>query len=297
MLTEERALTGRATGRPIYGEVVTLRVGCPMWAHRAWIGRSLPASTAPAEMLRAYASICSAVEGNTTFYGAPRPATVARWAEQTPAGFRFMFKLPRAITHDQRLRGPATDVDAFCRLLDPLADRLGPTSVQLPASFGPEQVDILGAFLRRLPTDRRWAVEVRHPRFADGGPTERALNDLLAGAGRRPHRAGQPVPVRGTLHHRRGGRRVPAKPRLAVRAMALGHHPVVRFVGQNEADANPPFWARWVATVARWLEAGREPFFFVHTPDNLAAPDLARRFEAEVNALIASPSGASAPHR
>ena len=54
-----------------------LGVGCPMWANREWVGSHLPADTAPGDELAAYAGVCNAVEGNTTFYGLPSPDTSA----------------------------------------------------------------------------------------------------------------------------------------------------------------------------------------------------------------------------
>ena len=70
-----------------------------MWAHKGWQGRFLPGGSRGSTQLRAYATWCTAVEGNTTAYGLPSPATVAAWAADTPDGFRFLFKLPQVITH------------------------------------------------------------------------------------------------------------------------------------------------------------------------------------------------------
>jgi hypothetical protein len=40
------------------------------------------------------------------------------------------------------------------------------------------------------------------------------------------------------------------KPDLPVRPMATGPSPVVGFIGQTAAGANPPFWPPWVARCA-----------------------------------------------
>src|SRR5690349_22366449 len=66
--------------------------------------------------LARYARVFPAVEINSTFHRPHRAATYERWAASVPRAFRFAVKMPRAITHDQRLRNSA-------RLLDPfLAD-------------------------------------------------------------------------------------------------------------------------------------------------------------------------------
>ncbi|MGZ9032643.1 MAG: DUF72 domain-containing protein [Burkholderiaceae bacterium] len=54
--------------------------------------------------LARYARVLSCAEINTSFHRSHRYEVYARWAAQTPSGFRFAVKVPRAITHDQRLR-------------------------------------------------------------------------------------------------------------------------------------------------------------------------------------------------
>ena len=232
-----------------------------------------------------YATWCTAVEGNTTFYGLPSAGTVERWVADTPPEFRFMFKLPRAITHDRRLRGAGPELSEALDRLAPLGDRAAPLSIQLPGSFGPSDLGVLGQFLIQLPADWAFGVEVRHERFCDGGPIERALNDLLADHGVERII----IDTRGLFA---GPRATPTeieaferKPRLTVRPVAIGPSPVVRFIGQTEGAANPAWWAKWVPKMAQWLDEGRSPTMFVHTPDNAVAPVLARQFHAEVRAL------------
>ncbi len=75
-----------------------LAVGCAMWSYAPWQGRYLPGPLSPRERLRSYATWCNAVEGNTTFYATPALPTVRSWAEQTAPDFRFVLKLPKAIT-------------------------------------------------------------------------------------------------------------------------------------------------------------------------------------------------------
>jgi uncharacterized protein YecE (DUF72 family) len=137
----------------------------------------------PSTELGLYASWCNAVEGNTTFYAEPPPGTIARWAEQAPSNFRFAFKLPRTVTHDKRLSSVATEVRSFLDAIDPLAARVGPVQVQLPASFGPEQLGVLLAFLRRLPFDRSWALKLRHPGFFDESDAHRRVDELCVERG------------------------------------------------------------------------------------------------------------------
>lgn len=226
--------------------------------------------------------MCNAVEGNTTFYATPDLATVERWRTATPAGFRFVLKLPREITHDRRLRDVDRLLADFLGRLDPLNDRMGPVLVQLPATFGPADLDVLDAFLDRASTTVRWAVEVRHRAFHPGGDAERPLNDMLHAHGvNRVMFDSRPVfdGPRETPEEIEAWER---KPRLPVRAVATADEPIVRFIGQTDGAANPRYWTPWLDAVSRWLEQGRRPVVFLHTPDNLVAPELCRRFHAEV---------------
>ena len=85
------------------------------------------------------------------------------------------------------------------------------------------------------------------------------------------------------------------KPRVPVRAVATGDQPIVRFIGQTAADANPPYWEKWLDPVVRWLEQGRRPIVFLHTPDNIVSPELCRRFHAEIAARTDEPPLPPAP--
>jgi uncharacterized protein YecE (DUF72 family) len=265
-----------------------LRVGCPTWAFRPWVGRWLPASTKVGHELAAYAQILSAVEGNTTFYALPVEKTVAKWLEQSPLDFRFLFKLPQTITHQKRLNSSGPELAEFMNRLEPLGERLGPVSIQLPASFGPESVDALDQFVSGLSSHWRWSVELRHPAFFEPGAARQAALDVVRRRDidwiildSRSFFAG-PVMTREEedAFHR--------KPNLPVRPVATGPHPIVRFIGQNQAEANPAFWDKWLPKMAEWLHEGREPFVFFHTPDNVEGPGLARRFHADVAALVPS---------
>jgi uncharacterized protein YecE (DUF72 family) len=266
--------------------VPALRVGCPMWAHRPWVGRFYPAGTRSGSELTHYATWCNAVEGNTTFYAAPTPATVARWAEQTPADFRFAFKLPRTITHDKRLREVATEVRGFLDLIAPLGERVGPLQVQLPRTFGPESVEVLLSFIRRLPLDLRWAVELRHPAYFMDTVARHAVDDLCREreVGRvvldtRPLYAADATSEAADEERR-------TKPRLPVLLDAVGPHPVIRVIGQDSSEGTLEGLLSWTDSVAGWVTDGLEPYTFVHQPENLDSPALARAFHAAVSERV-----------
>jgi uncharacterized protein YecE (DUF72 family) len=263
-----------------------LHVGCAMWTHAPWQGRFLPHPLPPGERLRAYATWCNAVEGNTTFYATPARSAVESWAGQTAPDFRFVLKLPRSITHARRLAGGAEELGSFLAAVEPLGPRAHALWVQLPGSFGPGDVDVLAGFLRRLPRAHRYAVEVRHRAFFADARAARLLEAVLGDAG------AEWIPFDTTVlfadppasaAEREAWTR---KPRLPHRSRALTDRPIVRYIGRDDVDRTVAGWRPWVDAVVGWLREGRSPTVFVHTPDNAEALPLARRFHDEVRARL-----------
>jgi uncharacterized protein YecE (DUF72 family) len=257
-----------------------------MWAYKAWQGLHFPEHLRRREQLAVYASWCNAVEGNTTYYGLPAERTVAAWAREAPEAFRFVFKLPRTITHEHHLRDVDADHREFLDRLAPLGDRAEQLSIQLPPSVGPADLDALAGFVRRLPASHRYAVELRHRSFYDDPDLEARVEQLLGNAGVEwicldtTTLYGQVPPS----DAERGARR--QKPHLPRRLRALTDHPIVRFVGTDDPAETRHGWQPWLSVIADWLLEGRVPTVFVHTPDNLDAPVLARRFHNDVRAEI-----------
>lgn len=89
--------------------------------------------------LQRYSMQLRGVEVNSSFYRHHAAATWQRWARQTPRGFRFAVKLPRLITHDQRLRAARRPLREFLADVAGLGNRLGPLLVQLPPSMAFER--------------------------------------------------------------------------------------------------------------------------------------------------------------
>lgn len=82
-----------------------------------------------------YAHQLPAVEINSSFYRAHRPATYARWALSVPPGFKFAVKMPREITHTRRLTDVSEPIGRFLDEVETLGPTLGPLLVQFPPSL------------------------------------------------------------------------------------------------------------------------------------------------------------------
>lgn len=109
-----------------------VRIGTAGWGIPRAVAARFPGE---GSHLARYARVLDCAEINTSFYRSHRPEVYARWAAQVPPGFRFAVKLPRAITHDQRLRAARAPLARFLAEVAGLGDRLGVLLVQLPPSL------------------------------------------------------------------------------------------------------------------------------------------------------------------
>ena len=137
-----------------------VRIGCAGW--------SLPRDSWPqfpgaGTHLQRYAQSLNAVEINSSFYRPHQNATYARWAASVPAAFRFAVKLPKTITHGQRLRHGEPLLESFLAQVAGLGEKLGCLLVQLPPSLAFDK-SVAAPFFRALRAQHGGAValEPRH---------------------------------------------------------------------------------------------------------------------------------------
>ena len=164
-------------------------VGTSSWADPGFVEDWYPRGMASRDRLAWYAERFEAVEVNSSFYAVPEERTVRRWAEVTPAGFVFDYKLHRLLSrHSAPLeslppslrerarttsRGrvvlrPETEqamVEETLAAVAPLeqAGKLGALLLQLTPAFSPKEhrLDELAPLLEAL-APRAVAVELRH---------------------------------------------------------------------------------------------------------------------------------------
>jgi uncharacterized protein YecE (DUF72 family) len=126
-----------------------VRVGTAGWSIPRAYSAALPDG---GSHLRRYARRLWAVEIDSTFYRAHCPATYARWAAEVPADFQFAVKLPREITHVQRLATAEPLLSKFLGEIAALGPKLGPLLIRLPLDleFTPAVAEPFLELLRRL---------------------------------------------------------------------------------------------------------------------------------------------------
>jgi len=184
--------------------------------------------------LSRYAARFPVAEINSSFHRPHRVSTWARWADEVPPGFRFSAKLPKTITHQQKLVDVEALLDTFLGEAGALGDRLACLLVQLPPSLELDPAVAERFFLAlRERTAAAVACEPRHASWFSGD-----ADALLAGLGvarvaadpARVPAAAEPGGARDVVYHRLHG-----SPRMYYSAYEGDF--VARLAGRLRADA------------------------------------------------------------
>ncbi|MFC1457065.1 DUF72 domain-containing protein [Microvirga arabica] len=165
----------RAPSSPLGRAVASVRIGTAGWSIPKEHAAPFPAA---GSHLERYGAVLNAVEINSSFYRPHRPATYERWAASVPEDFRFAVKMPKAITHERRLKDVGDLLDRFLSEVGGLGPKLGPLLVQLPPSLS-FQPGVADGFLNGLRSRVEGSIvcEPRHPSWFT--PEVEALLDEL----------------------------------------------------------------------------------------------------------------------
>lgn len=148
-----------------------IRVGIGGWNFAPWRDNFYPAGWPQARELEYAAQHVTAIEVNSTYYSAQKPATYAKWRDSAPDGFVFSLKASRYATQKRVLSEGGESVQRFIGSgIAELGDKLGPIVWQLAPTKVFDAHDLEG-FFKLLPAEvaglpLRHALEVRHPSFA-----------------------------------------------------------------------------------------------------------------------------------
>lgn len=237
-------------------------VGCAKWGRSDWIGQFYPKGTKAAHFLAIYAHNFNCVELNATFHGMPDATRTRKWADQTPAEFRFFPKMYQGVTHWQRLTGAEAATEQFLRAMEGFGPKLGTIFIQLHPNFAPKLLPVLRAYLEWFPRSHyRLAVELRHPGwFGDTGvydETFAMFRELGVGA----------------VITDTSGRRDVLHQRLTT------NEAFIRFVGNNLHESDYSRMEAWSDKIAGWIDRGLQRVaFFMHHPDEQHSPILVTHF-------------------
>lgn len=151
-----------------------LHFGLTAWSNSHFDNALFPIGTPHAEYLPRYSTVFSVAEADQLYHRLPGRALLEEWIAQTPAGFRFLPKMWKKVTHED---GGLEAAQKWLELLQPLRDagKCGPILIQLPPQAKREAKWDLVEQVLALEKPGTFALEVRNPSwFVD------ATQDLLA---------------------------------------------------------------------------------------------------------------------
>ncbi len=147
-----------------------IRVGIGGWTFEPWRENFYPKGWPHARELEYASRQLTAIEVNGTYYSSMKPATFAKWRDETPEGFMFSLKANRFATNRRVLAEAGESVERFIGSgLAELGDKLGPVLWQFAPTKKFDPVDF-EAFLKLLPDQvggvpLRHVMDVRHESF------------------------------------------------------------------------------------------------------------------------------------
>ena len=145
-----------------------IRIGTSAFTAAGWPGTFYPDGLPEREYLTYYATKFDTVEVDSTFYRSPALSTVKGWNAKIPLGFLFAAKVPQVISHEKVLVDCEAEIAEFLKVMDALGDKLGPLLFQFGYFNKKAFVGVndflarLRPFLKKLPKDHRFAVEIRN---------------------------------------------------------------------------------------------------------------------------------------
>jgi len=233
-------------------------LGCDKWGRKEWIGKIYPKGTKESEFLELYTKHYNSIELNATHYKIYSPAEIKKWADKAKGkNFLFCPKIPQTISHYSSFIRVEEETTAFLEGVLAFKDHLGPIFLQVSEKYNPSRKGPLFEYLRSLPTDLQFFVEVRHPSwFADLSAAEELFNTLCE------------LKI-GAVITDTAGRRDCAHMHLTLPKT------FIRFVGNS---LHPTDYTRiddWVKRIGTWLDKGLEElYFFMHMHNEATSPEL-----------------------
>lgn len=241
-------------------------VGCPIWAHKEWVGKIYPPKAKEKDFLQYYAQQYNSIELNATHYKIPALSQIARWVSDVPDTFRFCPKVPQVISHARSLSEMKPVFDEFIDTILHFEHHLGCTFLQLSPYFKPDRLPELITLLNTLPDGFQLSIELRHEMWFSEPPMLDNLADYLKAR------------EFGLVITDVAGRRDVLHQRLTN---------TTAFIRFTANDLHPSDYKRmddWSTRLAEWMERGlTRLYFFVHTPEKSLCPELAYYFIGELN--------------
>jgi uncharacterized protein YecE (DUF72 family) len=233
-------------------------IGCAKWGRTEWVGKIYPPKAKEKDFLEHYVQHYNSIELNATHYKVYSEEGIKKWvAKAVDKDFKFCPKMYQGVTHRGSLKGKDFIMNEFFRGIVAFREHLGPAFIQVSETFAPKRKEELFDFLKSLPTDLQFFMEVRHPDwFAKPDIAEELFTTLAA------------LNI-GAVITDTAGRRDCAHMHLTIPKA------FIRYVGNSLHATDYTRIDEWIKRMKYWLDKGMEElYFFMHMHDEATSPEL-----------------------
>ncbi len=258
----KKILTSKAAAKP------KVYIGCAKWGRSEWVGALYPLKTKEKDFLENYVQHYNSIELNATHYKVYDEAMIKKWSEKAgKKDFKFCPKMYKGVTHFGSLKGKEFLTEEFLKGILAFKEHLGPIFIQVSEAFSPKRKEELFDYLKTLPKELSFFVEVRHPEwYSDEAISEEYFNTL------------KKLKL-GAVITDTAGRRDCAHMHLTMPKT------FIRYVGNSLHKTDYMRIDDWVKRIKFWLNNGlKELYFFMHMHDEAKSPELTAYLTDELNA-------------
>lgn len=248
----KKVLTGVTVNKP------NVYIGCAKWGRIEWVGKIYPPKTKEKDFLDHYVLHYNSIELNATHYKIYGPTGIQKWAAKANGkDFLFCPKMFQGVTHRGSLKGKDFILNEFLRGIVAFEKQLGPIFVQVSDTFSPKRKEEMFDFLRSLPTDLQFFLEVRHPDWFGKNEIRKELFETLSKMNM------------GSVITDTSGRRDCAHMHVSIPKT------FIRYVGNSLHKTDYTRIDDWINRIKYWLDNGmKEIYFFMHMHNEATSPEL-----------------------
>lgn len=249
----------RASNSKIY-------IGLDKWGRTEWVGTLYPPRTKEKDYLEHYVKHFNSIELNATHYKIYSEASIKKWIEKVgDREFKFCPKMYQGVTHRGNLKGKDFILNEFFREIKYFDDFLGPIFVQVSETFSPKRKDELFEFLKELPKESTYFLEVRNEAWFSSKEQLEELSKYL-----------QELNI-GFVITDTPNRRDVVHMRLTIPKA------FIRFGCFGDQELDLYRIEQWKFKLNEWFENGLEEcYFFLHVHYSKTTPDFAKYVKSQL---------------